>query len=266
MASLSQGRTAAPQYGLFTYKSVPAIFEPPCNIQSVVAFILLTFQIDGIYDVGYRWIILSHGLCLCATVFYACMQQETTLDIWHIPEYQTAQLKMMKWFFSLEYHFRGVLHLYLLHILVFWFQEFIQNIDEQIASEMPTWMFFIKYMKQEFHVFKFTNSIFLNYLWKIYHVYVYRILYQVRLYAIRQATAKFRIYQTLWGHLSWRITLTWVRDTETVRRTTVIFCKPCNLWTVWLSISCTVFRISQVQMQLILNIIHMYLILISKIN
>jgi len=54
VASLSQGRTAAPQYGLFTYKSVPAIFEPPCNIQSVVAFILLTFQIDGIYDVGYR--------------------------------------------------------------------------------------------------------------------------------------------------------------------------------------------------------------------
>ena len=31
VASLSQGRTAAAQCGLFTYKSVPIIFEPPCN-------------------------------------------------------------------------------------------------------------------------------------------------------------------------------------------------------------------------------------------
>jgi len=31
VASLSQGRTAAAQCGLFTYESVPVIFEPPCN-------------------------------------------------------------------------------------------------------------------------------------------------------------------------------------------------------------------------------------------
>jgi len=31
VASLSQGRTAAAQCGLFTYKSVPFIFEPPCT-------------------------------------------------------------------------------------------------------------------------------------------------------------------------------------------------------------------------------------------
>jgi len=30
VASLSQGRTAAAQCGLFTYKSVRVIFEPPC--------------------------------------------------------------------------------------------------------------------------------------------------------------------------------------------------------------------------------------------
>ena len=30
VASLSQGRTAAAQCGLFTYKSVLVIFEPPC--------------------------------------------------------------------------------------------------------------------------------------------------------------------------------------------------------------------------------------------
>jgi len=33
VASLSQGRTAAAQCGLFTYKSVPVIFEPPCTLR-----------------------------------------------------------------------------------------------------------------------------------------------------------------------------------------------------------------------------------------
>jgi len=37
VASLSQGRTAAAQCGLFTYKSVPVIFEPPC-IYFVILF------------------------------------------------------------------------------------------------------------------------------------------------------------------------------------------------------------------------------------
>jgi len=32
VASLSQGRTVAAQCGLFTYKSVPVIFEPPCDM------------------------------------------------------------------------------------------------------------------------------------------------------------------------------------------------------------------------------------------
>jgi len=32
VASLSQGRTAAAQCGLFTHKSVPVIFEPPCSL------------------------------------------------------------------------------------------------------------------------------------------------------------------------------------------------------------------------------------------
>jgi len=33
VASLSQGRTASAQCGLFTYKSVPFIFEPPCTFR-----------------------------------------------------------------------------------------------------------------------------------------------------------------------------------------------------------------------------------------
>jgi len=37
VASLSQGRTAAAQCGLFTHKSVPVIFEPPCNSLEIVS-------------------------------------------------------------------------------------------------------------------------------------------------------------------------------------------------------------------------------------
>ena len=33
VASLSQGRTAAAQCGLFTHKSVPVTFEPPCTMK-----------------------------------------------------------------------------------------------------------------------------------------------------------------------------------------------------------------------------------------
>jgi len=42
VASLSQGRTAAAQCGLFTHKSVPVIFEPPCTYK--YAF---HFQLNG---------------------------------------------------------------------------------------------------------------------------------------------------------------------------------------------------------------------------
>jgi len=37
VASLSQGRTAAAQCGLFTYKSVPVTFEPPFKFTKLVA-------------------------------------------------------------------------------------------------------------------------------------------------------------------------------------------------------------------------------------
>ena len=35
VASLSQGRTAAARCGLFTHKSVPVIFEPPCMFSRI---------------------------------------------------------------------------------------------------------------------------------------------------------------------------------------------------------------------------------------
>jgi len=46
VASLSQGRTAAAQCGLFTRKSVPVIFEPPC----IIIIIIVITLIQGIYN------------------------------------------------------------------------------------------------------------------------------------------------------------------------------------------------------------------------
>jgi len=46
VASLSQGRTAAAQCGLFTHKSVPVIFQPPCisKIPSTLLQIISNFK------------------------------------------------------------------------------------------------------------------------------------------------------------------------------------------------------------------------------
>ena len=44
VASLSQGRTAAAQCGLFTHKSVPVIFEPPCTWRIFCYFVTFTIS------------------------------------------------------------------------------------------------------------------------------------------------------------------------------------------------------------------------------
>jgi len=55
VASLSQGRTAAAQCGLFTYKSVPVIFEPPCTSQVFeLRQILLPYKIATIKRVTHE--------------------------------------------------------------------------------------------------------------------------------------------------------------------------------------------------------------------
>jgi len=41
VASLSQGRTAAAQCGLFTYKSVLVIFEPPCTFSRMMMMMMM---------------------------------------------------------------------------------------------------------------------------------------------------------------------------------------------------------------------------------
>ena len=48
VAALSQGRTAVAQCGLFTHKSVPVIFEPPCVCVCVYIYIYIYIYIYGL--------------------------------------------------------------------------------------------------------------------------------------------------------------------------------------------------------------------------
>ena len=64
MASLSQGRTAAAQCGLFTYKSVPVIFEPPC--MSFFLFLVLDlFCLFILFDFAYLYWFCAVFVLLC---------------------------------------------------------------------------------------------------------------------------------------------------------------------------------------------------------
>jgi len=59
VASLSQGRTAAAQCGLFTHKSVPVIFEPPCTLMNFFKVQNIKFHKDTFmyFKFSYwRWI------------------------------------------------------------------------------------------------------------------------------------------------------------------------------------------------------------------
>ena len=66
VASLSQGRTAAAQCGLFTYKSVLVIFEPPCINEFYREYLFLMFYLRFITANigGTRW---GSWLRQCAT-------------------------------------------------------------------------------------------------------------------------------------------------------------------------------------------------------
>ena len=70
VASLSQGRTAAAQCGLFTHKSVPVIFEPPCitaEVKSTCSFKMKSHMFIGFFEVTVTAILLFSSTC-CASV------------------------------------------------------------------------------------------------------------------------------------------------------------------------------------------------------
>jgi hypothetical protein len=54
VASLSQGFTAAGQCGLFTHKSVPVIFEPPCTYTKIKSHLRLLKRLRQV--TGYSFV------------------------------------------------------------------------------------------------------------------------------------------------------------------------------------------------------------------
>ena len=76
VASLSQGRTAAAQCCLFTHKSVPVIFEPPCN------FKLFRFQTFCTSDIRMRTKVLElyySGDAVCDGYSYMSRYHDYTI-------------------------------------------------------------------------------------------------------------------------------------------------------------------------------------------
>ena len=73
VASLSQGRTAAAQCGLFTHKSVSVIFEPPCTCRlslllilkndNAKSYILKVFRFNGLCFTNDKYILVNNS-CL----------------------------------------------------------------------------------------------------------------------------------------------------------------------------------------------------------
>ena len=60
VASLSQGRTAAARCGLFTHKSVPVIFEPPCicgtRLGIIKDWVIINYEYCCLNRSAYRYV------------------------------------------------------------------------------------------------------------------------------------------------------------------------------------------------------------------
>jgi len=86
VASLSQGRTAAAQCGLFTHKSVPVIFEPPCILPTFG--ITCCLLLHGLHDwsEGRVWTLSkAWNSCIKSLVLFLFL-----IIFWPLPSYRTT--------------------------------------------------------------------------------------------------------------------------------------------------------------------------------
>jgi len=98
VASLSQGRTAAAQCGLFTYKSVPVIFEPPCISHIVFNFFSELNQYSSSSST-------LTSLCECTQFLIYCPPSPFFARAWPIQ----PPIKWVPISFPCEYSGRGVM-------------------------------------------------------------------------------------------------------------------------------------------------------------
>ena len=70
VVSLSQGRTAAAQCGLFTHKSVPVIFEPPCMYVCMNVCMYVCIYVCIMYVCTYvRMYVLCMYVSMCVCMY-----------------------------------------------------------------------------------------------------------------------------------------------------------------------------------------------------
>jgi len=71
VASLSQGRTAAAQCGLFTHKSVPLIFEPPCTYEDFLKILNFMLRTTEELILTHYFLFLFNRVQYVSRLFYA---------------------------------------------------------------------------------------------------------------------------------------------------------------------------------------------------
>ena len=76
VASISQGRTAAAQCGLFTYKSVPVTFEPSCSFCSYLigGVNRQTFSFIGIFPLNSHLSVTTDLMCVVGEIIRYCQK------------------------------------------------------------------------------------------------------------------------------------------------------------------------------------------------
>ena len=77
VASLSQGRTAAAQCGLFTHISVPVIFEPPCTYSYNQLTTYLNYQTLR----KYRFLTVAGDCLLSLEIAYCRFDSDVFLSL-----------------------------------------------------------------------------------------------------------------------------------------------------------------------------------------
>jgi len=153
VASLSQGRAAAAQCSLFTHKSVPVIFEPPCINGIKLKYLEKTCSYATLSTTNPVWTVLGFdsGLCSKRSVpnhlspsipnsAYRCFLLITSSVFSILLKHTMAHnevyrdmLRLFKWDFSVCV---GDLHYYIIGTTTFWMDHTLNINDLNLAESV----------------------------------------------------------------------------------------------------------------------------------